>query len=155
MTANLTVPDAQTLAAHGSAVCTCGRIRRLARRVTQIYDGFLEPHGFTITQFGILAQIRRQQDLSVGALADQMVMDPTTLTRNLRPLEKRGFIKMVAGADDRRRRTILLTERGRAAFREAVPAWRRAQEHTAAALGGEQFTALNHTLDGALTQLRQ
>ena len=78
------------------AQCSCLRLRRISRRMTQIYDRALEPGGLTINQFGMLGRLYgarlRNEILSISALADRLGMDPTTLNRSLRPLEKAGFI---------------------------------------------------------------
>src|SRR4051812_39261828 len=77
------------------AGCTCMRLRRASRRITQIYDELLAPAGLTVTQFGLLANLRACA-LSIGALASRLGMDPTTLTRNLRPLQARGLAEIGA-----------------------------------------------------------
>ncbi len=105
--------------------CTCLRLRKASRRVSQIYDHYLQPHGLTITQYGLLAHLSRLDGISIGALAEKLIMDPTTLTRNLRPLERHDFIRLAADPRDRRSRRLHLTEQGRAALIEARPAWSR------------------------------
>src|SRR5260370_12142115 len=72
--------------------CTCLRLRKAARRISQVYDGYVAPLGLTITQFGLLAHLRVLDGIGVGALAEKLVMDPTTLTRNLRPPQPRPFL---------------------------------------------------------------
>ena len=133
--------------------CTCSRIRKAARRVTQIYDQFLQPTGLTITQFGLLAQLKRQDGITIGALAERMIMDPTTLTRNLRPIEREGLVKQVAYPEDRRARLLHLTARGRAAFEKARPAWAKAQRHMETALGESDVEVINTVLDRSLARL--
>jgi DNA-binding MarR family transcriptional regulator len=133
--------------------CTCSRIRKAARRVTQIYDQFLQPTGLTITQFGLLAQLKRQDGITIGALAERMIMDPTTLTRNLRPIERDGLVKQVADPEDRRARLLHLTARGRAAFEKARPAWAKAQRHMETTLGEGDVEVINAVLDRSLARL--
>jgi DNA-binding MarR family transcriptional regulator len=135
------------------AGCTCLRLRKATRRITQLYDAFLAPSGLTASQFGLLATVNARDGLSIGELADRMVMDPTTLTRNLRPLERRGLVRIVAASDDRRRRSVVPTPRGRAAFRKASPLWRAAQERIEAVLGESEIAALNAALDRSLATL--
>jgi len=130
--------------------CTCLRLRKAARRITQIYDGYVEPFGLTITQFGLLAHLRVLDGISVGALAEKLVMDPTTLTRNLRPLERKGFVRLEPDPDDRRSRSLHLTDEGREALRAARPAWARAQRHVEEMLGNADTAVLNAALDRAL-----
>lgn len=132
--------------------CTCLRLRSITRGVTQLYDHLLAPAGITIGQFGILARlygasVRGQSALSIGTLADQHSMDPTTLTRNLKPLIIAGFVQDDRDASDRRVRTISLTATGRERLSEAMPLWREAQHRIEAALGTETLLALNGLLD--------
>src|ERR1051326_8615634 len=118
-----------------SVGCTCLRLRKAARRITQIYDGYVEPFGLTITQFGLLAHLRVLDGISVGALAGELVMDPTTLTRNLGPLERKGLVRIEPDPADRRARNLHLSEAGREILRAARPAWARAQQHVEKILG--------------------
>lgn len=133
--------------------CTCLRIRKAARRVTQIYDQQLEPFGLTITQYGLLGHLRHFDGIGIGALAEKLIMDPTTLTRNLRPLARRGLLTLAPDPNDRRSRCLKLTEQGRAAYAEAKPAWVRAQQRIEKALGVQDAVALSALLDRALDQL--
>ncbi len=135
------------------AQCTCLRLRQLTRRVTQLYDQLLAPAGLTINQFGILAYLSGHADVSIGELADRLLMDPTSLTRTLRPLETRRLIKVTTGKDDRRRRTLMLTDAGRAAFHGAAPLWRKAQAAFAEMMGTRSFDVLDRSLDLSLQQL--
>jgi DNA-binding MarR family transcriptional regulator len=133
-----------------SFACTCLRLRKAARRITQLYDGYVEPFGLTITQFGLLAHLRVLDGISVGALAEQLVMDPTTLTRNLRPLERKGFVRLARDPNDRRSRSLHLTEAGREILRAARPGWVRAQQHVEQTLGNADTAGLNAALDRML-----
>ncbi|MBO0740600.1 MAG: winged helix-turn-helix transcriptional regulator [Hyphomicrobiaceae bacterium] len=135
--------------------CTCMRLRKAARRVTQIYDHGLEAAGLTVTQYGVLGQLRRHDGIGIGALAEILIMDPTTLTRNLRPLERQGLVTMKQDRRDRRARHLHLTAKGSAAFENAIPAWRRAQRRLEEALGGPEAAALNAALDHVIARLAQ
>ncbi len=134
--------------------CTCGRLRKLTRAVTQIYDRHLEPSGLTIQQFGMLAPLNTRGDMSIGALADYLVNDATTLTRSLRPLERDGLIKIATAKDDRRRRDVSITSKGKKVFLGALPMWREAQKQVAEKLGDELYGALNCSLVDSLQELR-
>jgi DNA-binding MarR family transcriptional regulator len=129
------------------------RLRKAARRVTQIYDHSLEAAGMTVTQYGVLGHIAKYDGIGIGALADKLIMDPTTLTRNLRPLERQGFVTMKADARDKRSRCLHLTASGRAAFEDAKPGWVRAQRRIEEMLGGAEAAALNAALDRVLERL--
>jgi DNA-binding MarR family transcriptional regulator len=68
--------------------CNCSAVRSAARHVTRLYDQLLAPTGLRVTQFSILAKLTRRGPLTINALAEDMVMDRTTLGRNIRPLER-------------------------------------------------------------------
>ena len=134
-------------------VCTAARVRKASRRVSQIYDRELEAYDLTVTQFGLLAQLRAAPGAAIGALAESMVMDATTLSRNLRPLERRGLVAAEADRDDGRVRKLKLTPAGKTTLERAMTGWRAAQDQIAAALGADEMNALNAALDSALDRL--
>lgn len=131
------------------------RLRRTARRVTQIYDHRLAPYGLTGAQFSLLAQLRAHPGLCIGALAERIFMDATTLSRNLAPLERRGLASFAPDARDRRARRLSLTEEGRALLKSATAGWSEAQRQVESLLGVAGAQALNATLDAALERLSQ
>jgi DNA-binding MarR family transcriptional regulator len=138
--------------------CTCMHIRRAARRVTQVYDQAIAPTGLTSGQFGLLARLHAaalhgEAGLSIGALADQHGMDPTTLNRNLQPLLVAGLIHDDHDPTDRRVRKVFLTVTGRERLAAAMPLWRQAQRRMEAALGAEATLALNGLLDLSVAKL--
>lgn len=133
--------------------CICSYVRRTARRVSQVYDRHLEPYGLTISQFGVLALIRAGSALTIGELAQRMVMDPTTLTRSLRPLQQRDLVVIAPDPLDRRMRRMSLTEAGLAALRAARPGWQAAQDEVRGALGDAASAALVLHLDDTLSRL--
>jgi len=128
------------------------RFRKAARRVSQIYDEHLAPFGLTITQYGLLAHIQRLDGVSVGALASELVMDPTTLTRNLGPLVKQDLVTVAPGKRDKRARTIRLTAAGREALRNGGAGWKAAQRSIADVLG-EDLAPLSGAIDRMLEKL--
>lgn len=81
--------------------CTCFRLRKLTRRLTQHYDAYLAPTGLRLTQYSLLANLARGGPATMSALADLLEMDRTTLTRNLKPLVQSGFVAVGAGSDGR------------------------------------------------------
>lgn len=135
-----------------NAGCTCFRVRRLARRMTQFYDEVLAPVGISINQFGVLGALRHGGPLTMSDLARLLGMDRTTLTRNLRPLQAAGLVSIEPGRDQRQR-IVAATEPGRAALRQAAPLWRRAQDEVARRLGRATVAELNAMLDGAFAAL--
>ena len=132
--------------------CTCLRLRRATRRVTQLYDHALHPAGLTINQFGLLAYLHGatltpSTAPSIGTIAEWLGMDPTTLNRNLKPLVARGLVRTTPDPDDGRVRIVRTTDKGRRALLKAVPLWREAQAEVETALGSDATTALNDLLD--------
>ena len=121
--------------------CTCFGLRKAARAVTQMYDQALKPSGLRTTQFSLLAVTERAGPRRMAEIAELLVMDRTTLTRNLKPLLDQGLLERVAGAD-RRRRPIAITAKGRAALAQALPYWREAQMHMAGSLGRARWRRL-------------
>jgi len=86
--------------------CNCLAIRQASRHVTQFYDQLLAPSGLRTTQFAILSRLQRGGPMTINELAAALVMDRTTLGRNILPLEREGLIEIGAGASDRRRREV-------------------------------------------------
>src|SRR5260370_7770174 len=97
---------------QGSEECTCLAVRQAARHVTQFYDQHLTSVGLRTTQFSILARLKRLGPMTINALADELVMDRTTLGRNILPLEREGLISVVPGRTDRRSKELRLTKAG-------------------------------------------
>src|SRR6185312_5252622 len=122
-------------------VCNLLALRQATRRLTQVYDHFLAPSGVRGTQFSILARLKARGTMPIGELAAIMVMDRTTLARNLLPLRRRRLVAVAAGAD-RRRREIRLTDKGLATTEAALPRWRQAQQHFEARYGAGEAAAL-------------
>lgn len=114
--------------------CVGFNVRRATRLVTQFYDKVLAPSGLRSTQYSLLNVLFLTDELRMQDLALILAMDRTTLTRNLRPLIKRGWVKVSMGSD-RRARLILLTSRGRDVMKKALPYWEQAQAHITERLG--------------------
>jgi DNA-binding MarR family transcriptional regulator len=111
----------------GTEDCNCFAIRAAARHVSQFYDQFLAPIGLRTTQFSILAKLKRRGSVTINALADDMVMDRTTLGRNIQPLERDGLIRIETAASDRRAKEVHLTKVGERRLEAALAAWAKAQ----------------------------
>jgi DNA-binding MarR family transcriptional regulator len=129
--------------------CNCLAVRQAARHITQFYDQFLAPSGLRTTQFSILAKLRRLGPMTINALADELVMDRTTLGRNILPLEREGLIAVVPGERDRRSKELTLTDEGAARLRAATKGWVRAQTRFEVVFGSKRtkdLRALLHTV---------
>ena len=126
--------------------CNCLAVRQAARHVTQSYDAFLLAAGLRTTQFSILAKLRRLGPMTINALAAEMVMDRTTLGRNIRPLQREGLLAGAPGQSDRRSKELRLTEAGVERLRTAVGGWTRAQEQFGTVFGAERAAELRSLL---------
>ena len=120
--------------------------------VTQFYDEALQPSGLRGTQFSLLAVLDQVQLATVSELAQVMVMDRTTLTRNLKPLEQMGWVKGVPGAD-RRSRELTLTGKGQKALSNAMPLWKKAQRDIVNLLGKQRWSGLFEHLNSTVERM--
>ena len=125
--------------------CNALALRQATRHVSQLYDRHLAAAGLKGTQFSIVARLR-DGPRAIGDLARELVMDRTTLGRNLRPLERAGLVTLEVDPADRRSRRLAVTERGRVVFEEARPAWQAAQLQFEKAFGREESAALRALL---------
>jgi DNA-binding MarR family transcriptional regulator len=126
--------------------CNCFAVRAAARHVTQLYDQFLAPTGLRVTQFSILAKLKRRGSLTVNALADDMLMDRTTLGRNIQPLERDGLIRIELSPSDRRAKEIHLTKAGEKRLSAGREAWAKAQARFEAGFGAKRAAELRTLL---------
>lgn len=127
-------------------ICNCLAVRQAARHVTQFYDQYLAPAGLRTTQFSILAKLKRRGPMTVNALAKEMVMDRTTLGRNILPLERDGLVAAATGSSDRRSKELRLTEAGAARLRVAAKGWARAQSQFDTVFGAKRAAQLRALL---------
>jgi DNA-binding MarR family transcriptional regulator len=133
-----------------SEICNCLALRQATRHVTQFYDRFLASSGLRTTQFSILARLRLAGPLPINALAKRMVMDRTTLGRNILPLEREGLIEIVPDPADGRSKVVRLTEAGAARLRAARAGWTQAQKKFEAAFGGARAARLRDLLHAVI-----
>lgn len=126
--------------------CTCFRLRHATRIVTRAYDEALRPVGLRSGQFSILAALSAVDEPSISDLAEGLGMDRTTLSRNLRPLDRDGLVALTPETAARAR-TVRLTEAGRRRFEAAMPLWQGVQATAEAALGGTDWARLRQDLD--------
>ena len=105
--------------------CLCLHVQRAARAVARRFDDALRPLGLTNGQFSLLMSLNRPKAHGIGSVAALLAMDRTTLTANLKPLERRGLVTVSVDEKDRRNRLMTLTPAGRALLASAVPVWER------------------------------
>lgn len=137
--------------AEVASTSTCLNLKMAARAASHILDEFLQPLGLRASQFSVLNQISLRGSSTMTGLADALVTDRTTLTRNLKPLERDGLVEIVAGKD-RRVREITLTGKGRALLEQALPLREQAEECLVNGLGEERWRSLLSNL-AALTRI--
>ncbi len=126
--------------------CACHRMRMAARAVTRLYDEELRGSGLRATQVSVLVAIAVDEVMSIAALAKFMGMDRSTLTRNLRPLERDGLVKL--GSEGwRRSRTVEITKKGRSRLKDALPLWEKAQAALRRKLGDKRWDLIHDDLD--------
>jgi DNA-binding MarR family transcriptional regulator len=131
------------------AACTCGSLRKASRRISQFYDTALAPVGIKSTQFSILAEVERGSvngPVMMCELASAMVMDRSTLGHNLRPLARDELLVLRLAPDDRRKRYVELTKKGRALLRQARRLWKRAEGHFEKIFGKQPAAELRTVL---------
>ncbi len=136
---------------NNPADCNCLALRQAARHVSQFYDQFLAPSGLRTTQYSILARLQRKGPMTINALAAEMVMDRTTLGRNILPLQRDGLIAVGPGKSDRRSKELRLTDAGASRLRAARKGWEQAQAQFETGFGIERSKKLRDLLHEVAT----
>ncbi|MGH6819039.1 MAG: MarR family winged helix-turn-helix transcriptional regulator [Methylovirgula sp.] len=126
--------------------CNCLAVRQAARHVTQFYDRFLAPIGLRTTQYSILGKLKRAGAMTINTLAAELVMDRTTLGRNILPLQREGLVAVRPGKTDRRSKELQLTELGRARYEAGAERWLEAQHQFEATFGDKRTAELRALL---------
>ena len=121
--------------------CVGFNLRKANRAVTQLYDEMLRPAGIRVTQYSLLVVLKLIGTVLVTDLAEKIVMDRTTLSRNLEVMEKQGLVSITPG-EDRRTRWVTITESGSAVLLEAYPLWQQAQAKIRERMGEERLQTL-------------
>ncbi|WP_407668473.1 MarR family winged helix-turn-helix transcriptional regulator [Oceanibaculum pacificum] len=117
-----TVPFQTTLMVRDT--CLCLHVQRAARALARQFDEMLRPVGLTNGQFSLMMSLNRPEPAKMGQLSTLLAMDRTTLTANLKPLERRGLVQILVDPADKRSRRLLLTPEGQALLAAAVPIWK-------------------------------
>jgi len=133
--------------------CLCTKLRQASRALTQVYDQAISPSGLRATQLTLLVALAQAPEAPLGRLAEALVMDRTTLTRNLAPLLRDGLAEERAAADGRVR-GFALTPKGKRALERALPAWKTAQARMLRALDREALEALERALGLLMAEAR-
>lgn len=141
-----------TMAQPPSSPCTCAALRRLTRQVSAVYDHHLAPAGLKTSQYSLLMNLT-EDGLPLSALARRTGTDRTTLTRNLTPLARAGWVTMEHGPDARQR-LARLTPAGARKRAAAYPLWEQAQSLIETTLGDDAVHDMHARIDTALRLLR-
>ena len=137
------LPEREECAEIGET-CLCFNLRKTSRAITQHYDDALRASGLRSTQFALLAVLRLHAPITLSSLAEVTGMDRSTVSRNLKPLERGRYVVVEAG-DDRRTREAKLTRRGGRVLTSGMPLWRQAQDELQRIIGKSGMVRL---LDG-------
>lgn len=132
-----------------NARCCCFNMRKVMRAVTQFFDRYLESADIRSTQFTLLVALSSINAKTLTEIAENLVMDRTTLTRNLKPLEKLELITTIQPLD-KRSKAYVLTEKGKAIVIKAIPLWEEAQQNIVNALGAEKYNHIVKELESVL-----
>jgi DNA-binding MarR family transcriptional regulator len=127
-------------------VCNNAALRKAARRISQLYDAFLLPCGLSVSQRSILVHIERAHRPTMSELAYAMVLDRSALARNIKPLERAGYLVQVPDELDGRSKRVELTAQGKAKLTQANRLWRKAQSRFEEVYGAKRAAALRVAL---------
>ena len=127
--------------------CLCLHVQRAARALARRFDEALRPVNLTHGQFSLLMSLNRPEPPTIGSVSALLAMDRTTLTANLKPLERRGLVTVVVDPSDRRGRRLILTTKGGTLLADAMPIWRREHDAVDKLLAGSDPDRLRADLD--------
>lgn len=137
----MTTKKSDVAALREAQSCVNFQFRKTARSLSQFYDDALRPSGLRNNQFTMLVVIEATQPVSMSDLANHLVMDRSTLTRNFDVLEQQGLVTTTVGKD-RRSRLVRLTRKGSSTLMQAMPYWQKAQRYVLNQIGGDELQAL-------------
>ena len=144
MLSSVDLPFATTLLVRDT--CLCFHVQRAARALARRYDDALRPIGLTSFQFSLLMSLNRPEPPGMAQVAELLAMDRTTLTANLKPLERRGLVNVLTDQADKRRRMLVLTVPGRSTLAAATPIWHRTHRELEEMLGNSDADRLRDDL---------
>ena len=132
--------------------CVCFNLRWVTRAVTQFYDAEMRRHGIRPTQGPILESLKTKDSWNMAELSDWLGMERTTLVRNLRPLQRDGFVKTIGGGRGNRVE-VMITSKGRKQIEKLTPAWKSAQNAVVKTLGEKRWSTILSDLETAALAL--
>ncbi|PIC62864.1 MarR family transcriptional regulator [Sporosarcina sp. P13] len=132
----------QTQVDHIIQVCACANLRTVTGSLTQLYNKLLKPTGLKITQYYMLGNIYNSPDISISKLGEIMLLDQTTVTRNLNILKDSGYVEIKKATLDSRTKVVTITELGYEKLNNATPIWMQVQEQIEGSIGNEEYMNL-------------
>jgi DNA-binding MarR family transcriptional regulator len=141
-----TITSTYSTTLHVRDHCLCLHVQRAARALARRFDEAFRPLGITSGQFSLLMSLNRPEPPPMGPVADLLAMDRTTLTAALKPLERRGLIRIATDKNDRRSRILILTAKGRRLLAQAVPIWQSTHAEVEEQLSGANLDDLRTSL---------
>lgn len=144
MSRDNSVPFETTL--HVRDCCLCLHVQRAARALARRFDEALRPLDLTNGQFSLMMSLNRPEPPAITAVANLLAMDRTTLTAALKPLERRGLVKITPDRLDRRSRRLILTSQGKSLLAAAVPIWEKTHRDVESQLGDSEPDRLRRSL---------
>ena len=137
-----------------STPCACTTLRKAARAVTRFYDAAIERAGMTTTQFAVLRAAERAGTVTMSRVADDLVMDRTSLYRTVAPLLRDGWLRCASSDDDARAKCLVVTPLGRSRIARAAKEWDAAQARVVAHIGRRRWGRLSASLLEIAEQVR-
>ena len=140
-------------AGEGSS-CTCFNLRKIARVVTQIFDDLFRKEGIDLkgTQYSLLVNVFAHGPIPITKLSHALVMDRTSLARNLKPLIQKGYLKVSSGKD-KRRKIVEITSGGRKVLSNAYPHWNIAQKNIVKEIGKKNWGLMYESINNFVTKI--
>lgn len=128
------------------SICHCTNMRRASRAMTQFYDDLLAPSGLKVTQYSLLNHLKRLGPLTMNDLSKAIRLERTTLVRNLKPLERMGFVR-ISAAKASQANQVSITDSGLQVLAEALPYWNEAQKYIKDLFTEEERIVLSRALE--------
>ncbi|MEH7386094.1 MarR family winged helix-turn-helix transcriptional regulator [Bacillus sp. JJ1521] len=122
--------------------CACANLRKAARTVTQSFEKQMQSTGLKVTQYYMLVNIARHKQISISRLGEIMLLDQTTITRNVNILKKSGYVDIIKDKNDLRTKSISITDLGIVKLEETTPIWLQIQEKAENGIGKEKYKDL-------------
>lgn len=127
--------------------CLCLRVQRASRAIGRMFDDAFRPFGLTNFQFSLLMMLNRPSPPTIGGLADSLAMDRTTITANLKPLERRRLLTVRRDDNDSRVKLVMLTNAGRSLLAECVKHWQATNDAVRSCVDASELSSLYSNLD--------